>query len=206
MLDGEKYKCRQIEDGYDLHHAGAAIMGLPDADCDLWVLKAKDGGWKDGILDKETAVTLEMAAACQKNDPLEIAIVRKGTIYISVYPCTSQCFRTGISAVQFLFASAFGNPSWSDILLELFQGQPCVRCDLSSLQRSLPEAMRRYTEERPIASNYLIENSFSSGRISGRVSSIRRSFSTSATKLQQHLQLKEVPPNSALLVPVSWLS
>jgi len=92
-----------------------------------------------------------------------------------------------------------------DLLYESFQGQPCVRLSLSALQRSTPLKVLAHSEERPVASNYLIENKISAGRIIGRVEQVSGTLCESNTKLQQHLLLDNVQPSCALLVPVSWV-
>jgi len=78
LLGGEKHKCRDIEDGYDLHSACATIAGATHAEVVVHILEAK-GHWNQGILDKESAVTAEMAAECTKDTPLEVLIAPKGT-------------------------------------------------------------------------------------------------------------------------------
>lgn len=65
--------------------------------------------------------------------------------------------------------------------------------------------MEAHIEEIPVASNYLIENSFVNGRILGKVIEVYDHFSPSTTKLQQHLNLQGGAEKCALLVPVFWV-
>lgn len=93
----------------------------------------------------------------------------------------------------------------ADHPVEEYAGQVVCKCFLEDLQKSLPAAMTSHLDDVPMASNYVIENSFQNGSMVGTVFEECARFAPSTTSLRAHLALLGVTDRCALLVEAGWL-
>lgn len=74
LLDGEKHKCKDIEDGFDLKKECASIVGVARSKFDVFKIDAKDKRALN-VVD----LGIDEIACTTSSSPLKVAVVPKGS-------------------------------------------------------------------------------------------------------------------------------